>query len=78
MTDFHHVSVLLDELVSGLAPLSAQQQPASAGQSEIPPPQGRSYDYCVACTGPQAVYVCTVGPRQPDPGAGRPVLGAAA
>lgn len=27
-----------------------------------------SYDYCVACTAPQSVYLCTVGPRQPDPG----------
>ena len=45
------------------------QQRAAPAQQQAAIPRGRSYDYCVACTAPQAIYLCTVGPRQPDPGA---------
>ena len=52
-----------------LAALPAAPGLAQEGAAAAVGADGPSYDYCVACTAPQAIYVCTVGPRQPDPGA---------
>jgi len=57
--------VLAAVLAMPLGPAGSAQEGAAAPVGA----GGPSYDYCVACTAPQAIYVCTVGPRQPDPGA---------
>lgn len=34
-----------------------------------PASAGGPYDFCVTCTAPTMTYLCTVGAREPDPGA---------
>ena len=50
-------------MLAGIAAAAALTALAPAGEG------APSYDFCVACTAPQAIYLCTVGPREPDPGA---------